>query len=189
MPFQAWIPRSKSHRPMSQRRCFNGAMPFQAWIHGTYATVRQMMAELQWGHALSGMDTVNPSNCCGYAFVASMGPCPFRHGYPQYEDNFHRGYVASMGPCPFRHGYVFCPAALSETFRASMGPCPFRHGYLHLCLRCPAIMSSFNGAMPFQAWIRHPTTRRTACNVKLQWGHALSGMDTSMLGSFRNRQG
>ena len=36
---------------------------------------------LQWGHALSGMDTgaVMVRADCGEC--ASMGPCPFRHGY------------------------------------------------------------------------------------------------------------
>ena len=37
--------------------CFNGAMPFQAWIHLLVWTVHWDAAGLQWGHALSGMDT------------------------------------------------------------------------------------------------------------------------------------
>ena len=36
----------------------------------------------------------------------------------------------------------------------------------------------FNGAMPFQAWIRATGKAKKAIPVALQWGHALSGMDT-----------
>ena len=32
--------------------------------------------------------------------------------------------------------------------------------------------------MPFQAWIRVPGTQGPAGDSGLQWGHALSGMDT-----------
>ena len=38
---------------------------------------------------------------------------------------------------------------------------------------------SFNGAMPFQAWILKVYGGRIDRFLKLQWGHALSGMDTS----------
>ena len=38
--------------------------------------------------------------------------------------------VASMGPCPFRHGYLRDTRIPIDSKRASMGPCPFRHGYL-----------------------------------------------------------
>ena len=36
---------------------FNGAMPFQAWIHVADPTKYAWLCVLQWGHALSGMDT------------------------------------------------------------------------------------------------------------------------------------
>ena len=56
MPFQAWIPRI-DFPPRPQHLCFNGAMPFQAWIPGLDLTSATGVSGLQWGHALSGMDT------------------------------------------------------------------------------------------------------------------------------------
>ena len=64
-----------------------------------------------------------------------------------------------MGPCPFRHGYVVLPVVSVMVMTASMGPCPFRHGY--------------HGQLSFHRHIN-----------MLQWGHALSGMDTAPLGAF-----
>ena len=37
---------------------FNGAMPFQAWIHAHRRGRGVDGGGLQWGHALSGMDTI-----------------------------------------------------------------------------------------------------------------------------------
>ena len=139
---------------------------------------RPALNTLQWGHALAGMDIrVLPGYIAG-GVGASMGPCPFRHGYTAICRDARRLGVASMGPCPFRHGYVkrmdaadgpdvllqwghalsgmdTCHIAirLLLLFRASMGPCPFRHGY-EGAHRAEAISYyRFNGAMPFQAWI------------------------------------
>ena len=36
---------------------------------------------LQWGHALSGMDIGEDGRQRCHRCHASMGPCPFRHGY------------------------------------------------------------------------------------------------------------
>ena len=108
-----------------------------------------------------------------------------------------------MGPCPFRHGYqvsVLAPAdgvyalqwghALSgmDTAHstvddhlvdtASMGPCPFRHGYDSLITGNLKQLRGFNGAMPFQAWIQVSVLAPPDGIDMLQWGHALSGMDT-----------
>ena len=107
MPFQAWICNQQAPaRHLDD--CFNGAMPFQAWIYGGHSSEQNRQVD------------------------------------------------ASMGPCPFRHGYV-------RLFGTNQ--------WFYTC---------FNGAMPFQAWISG------ACGwmhyhtyLRLQWGHALSGMDTS----------
>ena len=60
---------------------FNGAMPFQAWICCVYRRGDERRCELQWGHALSGMDICKALSAHGAGAAASMGPCPFRHGY------------------------------------------------------------------------------------------------------------
>ena len=41
-------------------------------------------------------------------------------------------------------------------------------------------LASFNGAMPFQAWIRFGDKPEVEYQSLLQWGHALSGMDTCL---------
>ena len=48
---------------MGMARCceymrFNGAMPFQAWILPRFSDTILSVDLLQWGHALSGMDTL-----------------------------------------------------------------------------------------------------------------------------------
>ena len=60
---------------------FNGAMPFQAWILRYQVYCPYEWTVLQWGHALSGMDTCAGSDAIPDPEPASMGPCPFRHGY------------------------------------------------------------------------------------------------------------
>ena len=60
-----------------------------------------------------------------------------------------------------------------------MGPCPFRHGYADDAVRPVPCRRGFNGAMPFQAWIQRTVLTRREQIGLLQWGHALSGMDTS----------
>ena len=62
---------------------FNGAMPFQAWICANAAVGRESKLKLQWGHALSGMDIELLADGQAVGTFASMGPCPFRHGYWQ----------------------------------------------------------------------------------------------------------
>ena len=56
MPFQAWI-RHDSRKELFREQCFNGAMPFQAWIPEDPRILPSINMKLQWGHALSGMDT------------------------------------------------------------------------------------------------------------------------------------
>ncbi len=153
MPFQAWIP-TLCARLMRLRMCFNGAMPFQAWISAWNALLMRCQSQsLQWGHALSGMD--------------------IQHWCYQIA----RDQDASMGPCPFRHGYLLIHGVLLHLLIASMGPCPFRHGYASQYLSIDAALERFNGAMPFQAWIYHNNSFIRAFVYMLQWGHALSGMD------------
>ena len=170
MPFQAWIPPRSDNRCRPQPARFNGAMPFQAWIRPWIVWVVDVMWVLQWGHALSGMDTA-----------------------PDGEQKEGLGY-ASMGPCPFRHGYFRLRSASVFACTASMGPCPFRHGYTASHDRREPDRRSFNGAMPFQAWIRGYATHADAMQAVASMGpcpfrhgyvrrlqdHALILVDASM---------
>ena len=86
-------------------RSFNGAMPFQAWIQCEILNDLNCFIWLQWGHALSGMDTTLTAEILqishllqwGHA-LSGMDTAVFRAG----PGSIVR---ASMGPCPFRHGY------------------------------------------------------------------------------------
>ena len=159
---------------------------------------------LQWGHALSGMDTSHLRLRLVLLPLRFNGAMPFQAWIPapsgaEWEFSLH----ASMGPCPFRHGYAHRLDETANLIIASMGPCPFRHGYLCGLVATVPIHQCFNGAMPFQAWIpgasddpqrlpvdasmgpcpfRHGYKSRKDAGLRkelrLQWGHALSGMDT-----------
>ena len=108
---------------------------------------------LQWGHALAGMDIILKPIQPELLIDASMGPCPFRHGYEVQMAFAYDTVSASMGPCPFRHGYLCFVLYDSGDHNASMGPCPFRHGYPKSDMSPASRSSGFNGAMPFQTWI------------------------------------
>ena len=83
---------------------------------------------------------------------ASMGPCPFRHGYLLHNLTHRQSGIASMGPCPFRHGYEMLHKAKRANIKLQWG-----HALSGMDMRCctrqNAPTLSFNGAMPFQAWI------------------------------------
>ena len=109
---------------------------------------------LQWGHALSGMDI---SAVCVV------------DGYPPSSFN---------GAMPFQ-AWIYWTDGISTRIRsASMGPCLFRHGYDPQIPGRYTPPDRFNGAMPFQAWIQPIIGSMIFQTVSLQWGHALSGMDT-----------
>ena len=161
-------------------------MPFQAWIlsHDTGYSERQV--RLQWGHALSGMDTIAEVQRNRAACYASMGPCPFRHGYRRMQSLFCFVISASMGPCPFRHGYHRSrPARGERVFVLQWG-----HALSGMDTRLKQPRSGhslcFNGAMPFQAWIPTVISAPKSTATKLQWGHALSGMDTLAILAIEN---
>ena len=62
-----------------------------------------------------------------------------------------------------------------------MGPCPFRHGYAAEGAVRIVRADGFNGAMPFQAWIFDSAMSCHSSRIRLQWGHALSGMDMRVM--------
>ena len=124
--------------------------------YGEILTAPNMVTYLlQWGHALSDMDiTVHHNEVCN--------KCRLQWGHAlsgmdtrERGRAVRRGLVASMGPCLFRHGYNKIPNKRHTAADASMGPCPFRHGYMA------------------------DTAQNKIDKWMLQWGHALSGMDTT----------
>ena len=109
---------------------------------------------LQWGHALSGMDITRKWPRILRNGCASMGPCPFRHGYTDIKTASPCNCTRFNGAMPFQ-AWLCVPSSsiIDNISSASMGPCPFRHGYWHVRSRPEVLLRRFNGAMPFQAWI------------------------------------
>ena len=119
-----------------------------------YKPLAALLAQcsLQWGRAFSGTEIDKIDDFVDTVFVASMGPCLFRHGnYIWYGKNPNSMY-ASMGPCLFRHGNGSMGKGICRLLDASMGPCLFRHGNTnHVLDLLHHLYLSFNGAVPFQA--------------------------------------
>ena len=57
---------------------FNGATPFQAWILCGIAASLSATDRLQWGHALSGMDTGQSQSRSVGEFCGFNGATPFQ---------------------------------------------------------------------------------------------------------------
>ena len=180
-----------------------GPCPFRHGYHGGLDINESQAAMLQWGHALSGMDTGTGGGDGRCVWLASMGPCPFRHGYPLLLavanptnsgfngampfqawilfvlEELQAGYICFNGAMPFqawiRQQHAE-PERQSQRFNGAM---PFQAWIrLLIVFRNEFYNSRFNGAMPFQAWIQLSVPLPTALPTMLQWGHALSGMDT-----------
>ena len=109
--------------------------------------------KLQLDHVLSDMVsdhvTVEPAEID----LASIGPCPFRHGKVTSRTSLHRG----TRPLQLDHvlsDMVSMPVGGRGRPKggASIGPCPFRHGkpshsgISRHCAKC------FNWTMSFQTW-------------------------------------
>ena len=202
MPFQAWILRQGVQLGCGQWR-FNGAMPFQAWIPAFKRTPAATSPSLQWGHALSGMDTGFYFSFRGSMYKASMGPCPFRHGYLSEILHCTYGNSGFNGAMPFQAWIQFLPTGQPHSISGFNGAMPFQAWIPVEYDRYLVQNAGFNGAMPFQAWIRNTATAGSATAAGfngampfqawilvevayasrrvfvLQWGHALSGMDTT----------
>ena len=178
MPFQAWILLGSGGLCLQCPVASMGPCPFRHGYNALHAVRMHFPRMLQWGHALSGMDTWrvrarSPTNSqlqWGHA-LSGMDTSVWRRNNTVYT-------LASMGPCPFRHGYLYGYTSSYADKFASMGPCPFRHGYLPQRQPTARLPGRFNGAMPFQAWIPYGTPPTIIKATLLQWGHALSGMDT-----------
>ena len=153
-------------------------MPFQAWIPSSCRLALWTVKGLQWGHALSGMDTDDSIPKRTTYYDASMGPCPFRHGYVQEKIRKVTFLSGFNGAMPFQAWIRKVNARLPAPTTGFNGAMPFQAWIHCLALRCSNTSARFNGAMPFQAWIHVGPRARRVCKVWLQWGHALSGMDT-----------
>ena len=110
------------------------------------------MDELQLGHVLSNMVSLIPPARILLYVMASIGPCPFKHGkdvllgLQSDAVELQLGHVLSN---MVRLFYVF-----RSFFQdiASIGPCPFKHGKMMAVWSSLRSSTRFNWAMSFQTW-------------------------------------
>ncbi len=131
MPFQAWIPTRKSQlRPvicglqwghaLSGMDMMIGWNPYPdvdmlQWGHALsgmdtpgLSVPSSRLDTLQWGHALSGMDISHGPLVLPPRIRASMGPCPFRHGYHAHSHFCSSTHYRFNGAMPFQ-AWIFSP--------------------------------------------------------------------------------
>ena len=126
MPFQAWISGYsfkllKSDNRLQWGHALSGMDTFAKGVSGS-----SMDSTLQWGHALSGMDTRGrPMH--HNAHHRFNGAMPFQAWIRKRRDLPASGRtIASMGPCPFRHGYLASVLQLSAARLGFNGAMPFQ---------------------------------------------------------------
>ena len=84
------------------------------------------------------------------------------------------------GAMPFQAWIRDVLCNVSRRVPASMGPCPFRHGYLvHKYTRL-AIEDLLQWGHALSGMDTLSAGDKTTVYAWLQWGHALSGMDTTV---------
>jgi len=185
---------------------FNGATLFQAWKRGLVAErvpsgskpasmgprsfkrgnkiARQTTwgggRGLQWGHALSSVETRLAAATAGRAYRRFNGATLFQAWKPDpHLLPFMLHPLASMGPRSFKRGnkrYALKYAQKHEQLQ-------WGHALSSVeTARRPARASrpawGFNGATLFQAWKHQRTCSRSSSLKALQWGHALSSVET-----------
>ena len=107
---------------------------------------------LQWGHAFSGMDTQRLADAAAERNRASMGPCPFRHGYLSSRAMMMMALKLQWG-----HALSGMDISVLLVFGDFLQKLQWGHALsgMDILILC----------MPFFTM------------SVLQWGHALSGMD------------
>ena len=108
-----------------------------------------------------------------------MGPCPFRHGYADTAAPTMIRAAGFNGAMPFQAWIQGTRPSTTRIIEGFNGAMPFQAWILDEARASNNLeFDGFNGAMPFQAWIRGMGVHFNKDRTTLQWGHALSGMDT-----------
>ena len=147
MPFQAWIPGGQDYAVSVDYDASMGPCPFRHGYKISPWACPRNGCMLQWGHALSGMDTRSISRISSTQRCFN-GAMPFQAWIPASRLYPHLlAFVASMGPCPFRHGYQGLMGEVSSAAYCFNGAMPFQawiqhsmrdftplsHAYSHFC--------------------------------------------------------
>ena len=85
-----------------------------------------------------------------------------------------------MGPPPFGDGKGNTSLTIGIVEVASMGPPPFGDGKRASRRRRRRRVRSFNGATAFRRWKGAGSYQLAGANVRLQWGHRLSAMESGV---------
>ena len=166
---------------VGQQRAFNGATASQPWILQKGFHFLPNESFLQWSHGLSAMDTSEGLSLSSQRVVPSMEPRPLSHGYVHpMAGHILGGRQPSMEPRPLSHGYVHPMAGhILGGRQPSMEPRPLSHGYTTKpagagsVAWCPSMEPR-----PLSHGYEHEQFMRLRENIRLQWSHGLSAMDT-----------
>ena len=193
-------------RVVQGQPCFNGATPFPAWIRVVSASRSTIVSPLQWGHAVSSVDTQDLLSQNNALPLLQWGHAVSSVDTIAIVALLTAGVTASMGPRRFQRGYWDVALRRVGLHQGSFnGATPFP-AWIPPLVRCTCPSTRrFNGATPFPAWIREPPVERRhhvqsasmgprrfqrgyanevlgrhhkATLRMLQWGHAVSSVDT-----------
>ena len=145
-------------------------------------------AELQWGHAHSGVETARCHPGPRDLIRASMGPRPFGRG-----DALVTGTSVDLDRLQWGHAHSGVETggvgvADDVALLASMGPRPFGRGDLTVPRATRSPTTGFNGATPIRAWRRPVCDELLGAHDWLQWGRAHSGVETRVAGTAGERR-
>ena len=118
---------------------------------------REIGMELQWGHALSGMDISECNRDLIGRLMLQWGHALSGMDIPRWLATTNQETTLQWGHALSGMDILCGSAGSGGTGRR------------------------FNGAMPFQAWIYQSKPYHMIPDIQLQWGHALSGMDISAI--------
>ena len=155
--FQTWIHSFSRGKLSVTFVCFNWATSFQTWIPGLVLKLPQKYKAFQLGHVFSDMDTRRGRADHEVAWLVSIGPRLFRHGY------IPRALARSSLEPGFQLGHVFSDMDTIRKNRFLLWGNPFQLGHVfsdmdtaHAKSGKLITMPCFNWATSFQTWIRPP---------------------------------
>ncbi len=157
---------------------FNGATGFRRWKLRKGWTGKTWIDRLQWGHRLSPVETRKCSGKSTFTLRLQWG-----HRLSPVETTSHVTDCRIIPSCfngatGFRRWKRADHIGANPPLGASMGPPAFAGGNTNaqFVAHCPD--SRFNGATGFRRWKPPLPALRHSPDVRLQWGHRLSPVET-----------
>ena len=139
-------------QPSTPQESFNGAMPFQAWIHADMEMSSKAIKALQWGHALSGMDTRIAASAKALVFLLQWG-----HALSGMDTLDTPRDLSGQTQLQWGHALSGMDTLTVDDATTKIlcfnGAMPFQAWIQFQVHWASWNAYGFNGAMPFQAWI------------------------------------